>query len=175
MLLNAYFQKNSELSVRIDCARSYKGVNRAFLQKYFYPYAQEVNIFYKNESTKIVQQPFFSSSIGTNFHIKNKRLISGVCIIGNDCQLNGYLSGSIIGDKVTIGENSTVLDSILFDNINVRSSCQLKNVIIMNHCNISDGVCLPPGSIIGSRCSMVTSAHVMHGIRAMFQTLWNDG
>lgn len=67
------------------------------------------------------------------------------CIIGEGCEINGQIYGSVIGPGVIIGKNSVVRDSIIMegtvigDNVTVTKSIIAENVKIGNNVELGIG------------------------------------
>ena len=67
------------------------------------------------------------------------------CIIGEGCEINGKIYGSVIGPGVIIGKNSVVRDSIIMegtvigDNVTVTKSIIAENVKIGNNVELGIG------------------------------------
>ena len=57
---------------------------------------------------------------------------------GNDCEINGKLSESCIGNNVFIGENSNLESTIVFDNVKIGKNVVLNNCVIGENCRIGD-------------------------------------
>lgn len=67
------------------------------------------------------------------------------CIIGEGCEINGQIYGSVIGPGVIVGKNSVIRDSIIMegtvigDNVTVTKSIIAENVTIGNNVELGIG------------------------------------
>ncbi len=67
------------------------------------------------------------------------------CIIGEGCEINGQIYGSVIGPGVIVGKNSIIRDSIIMegtvigDNVTVTKSIIAENVTIGNNVELGIG------------------------------------
>jgi len=59
--------------------------------------------------------------------------------IGAQCTIQGALTYSCTGNNVSIGKNTTIESSILFDQVTVGESVSLDHCVIGEHCEIGDG------------------------------------
>ncbi|UCD13336.1 MAG: NDP-sugar synthase [Thermoplasmatales archaeon] len=57
---------------------------------------------------------------------------------GNNCENNGKLTNSCIGDNVFIGNNSDVESSVVFDSAQIGKSVALNNCVIGENCKIGN-------------------------------------
>lgn len=67
------------------------------------------------------------------------------CIIGEGCEINGQIYGSVIGPGVIVGKNSVIRDSIIMegtvigDNVTITKSIIAENVTIGNNVELGIG------------------------------------
>ena len=78
--------------------------------------------------------------IGKDTVIESNVKINGPVVIGRNCHIS---SGSTIGPKVSVGNNTTIdvsniENSIVIENCKINSSAEIKNSIIANNSNIKD-------------------------------------
>mgnify|MGYP003301415799 CR=1 FL=1 len=70
--------------------------------------------------------------------------------------IKGFLSeyqcakDSVMGDDVTIGENSTVYQSVIHDGVKIGNGAKIEGSIICKDVTIGDGVSIPEGCVIGA-------------------------
>jgi mannose-1-phosphate guanylyltransferase len=57
---------------------------------------------------------------------------------GDDCDINGKLSKSCIGNNVLIGYNSNLESTIVFDNVIIGKNVKLNNCVVGENCTIED-------------------------------------
>jgi mannose-1-phosphate guanylyltransferase len=62
-----------------------------------------------------------------------------IYVIGTQCTIQGILTYSCTGNNVSIGKNTTIGSSILFDNVTVGENVSLDHCVIGEHCEIGDG------------------------------------
>lgn len=60
------------------------------------------------------------------------------CIIGEGCDINGKVYGSVIGSNVTIGKNSVVRDSIIMQDTVIGDNVTITKAIIAENVEIGD-------------------------------------
>ncbi|UCG95757.1 MAG: NDP-sugar synthase [archaeon] len=56
--------------------------------------------------------------------------------VGENCKIQGKVSGSCLGDGVFVGEGTEVRDSILYDRVHVSEMAKMKNCVIGEDCEI---------------------------------------
>ena len=62
------------------------------------------------------------------------------CIIGEGTEIYGQVSGSVIGDGVTIGAGTVVRDSIVMSGTTIGENCVIDKSIIAENITIGDNV-----------------------------------
>ena len=60
------------------------------------------------------------------------------CIIGEGCEINGKVYGSVIGSNVTIGKNSVVKDSIIMQDTVIGDNVTITKAIIAENVQVGD-------------------------------------
>ena len=75
--------------------------------------------------------------------------------------LNANVEWSIIGNKVHIGEHSSIRRSIILDNVIIGNKAKISWSIIGENCIVGNGVSLPKGTILGNYCSVGGSQIIM--------------
>ncbi|HWR27991.1 MAG TPA: NDP-sugar synthase [Candidatus Thermoplasmatota archaeon] len=60
-------------------------------------------------------------------------------ITGGQCSIQGVLRQSCVGNKVTVGTNTTLESSVLFDEVTVGENVTLDHCVIGEHVSIGDG------------------------------------
>jgi mannose-1-phosphate guanylyltransferase len=58
---------------------------------------------------------------------------------GSNCEINGELINSCVGDNVVIGNLSMLESTVVFDNVNIGRNVMLNNSVIGENCVIGDG------------------------------------
>lgn len=66
-------------------------------------------------------------------------------------EYNGVFD-SVVGEKFTSGENTSVCKSVIHDNVTVGSGVSVTGSIICKGANIGDSVRIPDGCVIGAGC-----------------------
>lgn len=59
-------------------------------------------------------------------------------IEGADCEINGRLTNSCIGNNVFVGDNSNLESTIVFDNVKIGKNVVLDNCVIGENCEMGD-------------------------------------
>lgn len=57
---------------------------------------------------------------------------------GENCEINGILKETCIGNNVVIGKNSNLISSIIYDNVVIRENVNLSGCVIGENCIIGD-------------------------------------
>jgi len=60
-------------------------------------------------------------------------------LMGNNCEIEGELQDSSVGDNVEIGKGSKVISSVILDNVKIGRNVQIENSVIGESCIIRDG------------------------------------
>lgn len=122
------------------------------------------NVRIKN-SYKEIEPGIFT---GNNSYIEENVKIKGPVIIGDNCiikrgsVIDAY---SIIGDNCEIEESSSIKRSILWNNVHIGKSVQLRGTVIGNRVNLKCRVNAFEDSVIGPNCIINEGATVKPGIK----------
>jgi len=76
---------------------------------------------------------------GSNVLIEKPSCFGEYVRLSNNVKLKEL---SVVGYRVTVGEDSKIEKSVLWDNISIGAGCYINESIICNNCNIGDGVVL---------------------------------
>ena len=114
------------------------------------------DILAKKADVAIKYQPDVNGNyIGKNTIIAGNVQLTPPVFIGDNCLIkNGVRLGAntVIGDNASIGDFTSVKQSILFHNVIVGRLSALRKSIISNQCTIRDGASLFEDSVIGTGC-----------------------
>ena len=88
------------------------------------------------------------------------------CSIASGCSIHPY---TIIGERRTIGRNTTLKKSILWKNVRVGGGCHLRGTVVCTGAHIKNGVSLLENSVVGRDTRVDSNATVKPGIK-----IWPD-
>lgn len=87
--------------------------------------------------------------IAGNVKIKSPVFIGDNCLIKNGVRLD---ANTIIGDNASVGDFTSIKQSILFHNVVTGRLSALRKSIVSNQCVIRDGASLFEDSVVGTGC-----------------------
>ncbi len=73
------------------------------------------------------------------------------CIIGEGCEINGKIYGSVIGSNVTIGKNSVIKDSIIMNDTVIGDNVTVTKAILAENVKVGDNAELGVGEAVESK------------------------
>lgn len=79
-------------------------------------------------------------------------VVQGSVVIGTDCSIGAgviIIGPTVIGNRCTILESSTVDRVIIWDNVRIGKGTIVRESVVGNNCSIGDGCLIETGSIIG--------------------------
>jgi mannose-1-phosphate guanylyltransferase/phosphomannomutase len=135
----------------IDCgnAQTYTWANWDMLRKYCWPITPNgedydgifvMGIIDSGKDIVIEKPTAFGKSVKLENRVRIKELTS-------------------IGSHVTIGEDSIIEKSIIWDNVKIGSGCNINESIICNNCEIGDNVVLEK-AIIAPNCKISSNSQI---------------
>jgi mannose-1-phosphate guanylyltransferase len=71
---------------------------------------------------------------------------------------------AIIGRRVRIGGNASVVDSIVFDDTEIGSNSSIKGAVVGDSVTIGKGVLIQSGSVVSSHVTIHNDIHVTHDV-----------
>ena len=77
-----------------------------------------------------------SSYIEVHRFLMNKKKINN--FEGKNCEINGMLKESILGNNVVIGKNSSLESTIVYDNAIIEDNVKLSYCVVGENCRISN-------------------------------------
>lgn len=89
---------------------------------------------------------------GHNVSLDSNSNVTGPIIIGENTSIGkNVLIGpfSSIGSNCVIGDNSRILSSYIYDNVNIGENCAISGAVIDNNTKINDSCVLETGTVIG--------------------------
>lgn len=88
-------------------------------------------------------------SIGKNSIIRSGSYLIGPVIIGEGCEIGPYtciFPSTTIGDNVTIGPFTELRNSIIMNDVSIRSRCSIKQTIIGEGCTLETNILATSGN-----------------------------
>lgn len=112
-----------------SCSEYFK-VNMHFLE-------QEIQAKFSDDSTPILTKAKDEPPVKYNYTADVNN-----CLIGNGSIISGALENSVLSRNVTVCDNATITNSIIFSGSIVGENCVLKYVILDKNVKITDGTTL---------------------------------
>ncbi len=101
-------------------------------------------------------------SMGSNSAIVGPVVIGEHTFIGDNVLIGPYTS---IGSNCTVGNNSRILSSYIFNNVEIGANTAISSAIIDNSTTIKDSCILETGTVIGPRVTIRESVTVNTTVR----------
>ncbi|MFX1296997.1 MAG: sugar phosphate nucleotidyltransferase [Promethearchaeota archaeon] len=102
--------------------------------------------------------------IGQNSLVSDLGKIHQYVSIGNDSYLGNdvYIESlTSLGNHVTVGQNTRIKESIIWDDVQIGENCQIIGSIICNNVQIGDNVIIKPNTIVISNSKVNTKMKVL--------------
>ncbi len=86
--------------------------------------------------------------IGPEATVARGALVEGPAVIGSGCAVasGAEVSGSVLWDRVTVGEEATVRGSILASGVRIGARAVVEDAVVAHDATVGEGERLPPGS-----------------------------
>ncbi|MHA1731578.1 MAG: sugar phosphate nucleotidyltransferase [Promethearchaeota archaeon] len=96
-------------------------------------------------------------TMGDSRQLVDRGLVESPSAIGSDVNLAEgarVKTLSVLGSDIVIGANSLVERSVLWDRVRVGENCQVIDSIVCNDCDIGDDVIIRNNSVVGPNCTI---------------------
>ncbi|KAI9633264.1 nucleotide-diphospho-sugar transferase, partial [Dioszegia hungarica] len=133
---------------RVRDTRTYGEITRDVLHRWAFPLAPDLN---EPGGTQYELRAGNVYIARDNVMLSRTTTIRGPALIGpaSSLQSNTSILRSTLGTLTTLGPNSSITDSYIFDNVLVGSHCHLDNCIIGKDVVIADDVTVGRGALVG--------------------------
>jgi bifunctional N-acetylglucosamine-1-phosphate-uridyltransferase/glucosamine-1-phosphate-acetyltransferase GlmU-like protein len=123
--------------VSVKNAEDFTEVKKVLTQKII-DFHKKNGVQFENENTVSIDA---NVQIGEKTKIASGVRISKGSILAENCVIdrNAKISGSTVGEKARVGDNSIIIDSIVKDNVFVGLDCIVKNSVVGNNIIIEMG------------------------------------
>lgn len=135
----------------LDCgnAQTYKWANWDLLRKYSWPITPN-----GEEYDEVFVMGIINS--GQNVTIEKPTCFGECVILSNRVKIKELTS---IGNQVSIGQDTVIEKSVIWDNVKIGAGCHIDESIICNDCEIGDNVVLHD-SIIAPNCKVMDNTQL---------------
>eukprot|EP00252_Welwitschia_mirabilis_P016124 TRINITY_DN3563_c0_g2_i1.p1 TRINITY_DN3563_c0_g2~~TRINITY_DN3563_c0_g2_i1.p1 ORF type:complete len:742 (-),score=186.19 TRINITY_DN3563_c0_g2_i1:165-2390(-) len=141
------YEISSEYAARIDNFRSYDVVSKDILQRWTYPLVPDIQ-FSKNGSSILFERQYVYKATGTQE--SRSATVGRLSLIGNDTSIGDHstVTDSIIGEGCIIGCNVTIEGCYIWNNVTVHDNSCLRYAIVCDRAIIKEGAVIEPGTIL---------------------------
>ncbi len=110
-----------------------------------------INLPFQGEATQIDNGTVYMEK---NIDLNKKIKLEGTVVLGKNVKIaeGVTLKNCSIGDNTVIKQHSEIIDSVLWDNVQVGKKVQLNNSVFCNDTIIKDEVKAPFGVIVAENC-----------------------
>ena len=109
-------------------------------------------------------------SIGSNSSLVGPIAIGENTTIGDNVLIGPY---SVIGSNCTIGNDSKILSSYLFDNVNIGKASNISGAVVANETIVGDNCYLENGTVIGHKVVIGNYSTIHSGVKVWPQVTIN--
>jgi mannose-1-phosphate guanylyltransferase len=105
--------------------------------------------------------------LGTNARVSKSANLTCPALVGDNTTVeDGSKLGprTIIGRRARVGENASVVDSIVFDDTEIGSNSSIKGAVVGDLVIIGKGVSIQSGSVVSGHVRIHDGVHVTHDV-----------
>ncbi|MEK7376574.1 MAG: sugar phosphate nucleotidyltransferase, partial [Candidatus Margulisiibacteriota bacterium] len=107
--------------------------------------------------------------IGNLLEYKNAHadILKGNSLVGEGSFVAGeaVVSNSFVGKRCNIGKGTRIIDSVVWDDVDIGKECVLKGAVIASACVLKERIALEEGCVLGSGCTVYPDTRLLPFIK----------
>ncbi|XP_078152649.1 trimeric LpxA-like enzyme [Carex rostrata] len=138
---------DSSYTARVDNYRSYDTISKDIIQRWSFPLVPDVLYTGNRSQMRLHREGIYKAP---DISLSPSASIGAFSAIGSGTTIgdNSSVSNSVIGELCTIGRNVSIDGCYIWDNVTIEDGCRLSNSIVCDGVHLRAGAALEPGVIL---------------------------